>query len=197
MQEIKLSVDELLTIAAAAGVVFPHMTNTSNPIDFPKGSALSERPGDLIKLAQQGEFDVIVQGCNCFNTMGSGIAKQIREQLPAAYDIDQTTEAGDINKLGNYTTADIQSGDTEFTVVNAYTQYDFNKNGDKTDRFEYASFEVILRKLEIRAGSCRFGFPMIGMGLAGGDKARIMKLLEAFAIRVNAQGGQVTLVKFA
>ena len=26
--------------------------------------------GDLFKLAEQGEFDIIVHGCNCFNTMG-------------------------------------------------------------------------------------------------------------------------------
>ena len=34
--------------------------------------------GDLIKLALQGEFDVIVHGCNCFCTMGAGIAKSIK-----------------------------------------------------------------------------------------------------------------------
>lgn len=26
--------------------------------------------GDLIKMADTGDFDIIVQGCNCFNTMG-------------------------------------------------------------------------------------------------------------------------------
>ena len=152
--------------------------------------------GDLIKLAQAGEFDVIVQGCNCFNTMGSGLAKQIKAEIPEAYQVDQETESGDVNKLGNYTIADIQVGVSGFTVVNAYTQYDFNKTGESADLFEYSSFEVILRKLELRAGSCRFGFPLIGMGLAGGNKARIMALLEAFAVRVNAQGGSVTLVEF-
>ena len=34
--------------------------------------------GDLIKLAQDGEFDVIVHGCNCMCTMSAGIAKQIK-----------------------------------------------------------------------------------------------------------------------
>lgn len=28
--------------------------------------------GDLLKLADDGQFDVIVHGCNCFNTMGAG-----------------------------------------------------------------------------------------------------------------------------
>ena len=30
--------------------------------------------GDLIKLAQKGKFDIIAHGCNCFCTMGAGIA---------------------------------------------------------------------------------------------------------------------------
>ena len=42
----------------------------------------------------------------------------------------------------------------------------------------------------------RFGFPLIGMGLAGGDKERIMAMLEDFSRRVEAKGGSVTLVEF-
>ena len=34
--------------------------------------------GDLLQLAKQGDFDVIIQGCNCFCTMGAGIAKSIK-----------------------------------------------------------------------------------------------------------------------
>lgn len=33
--------------------------------------------GNLIKLAINGDFDVIIHGCNCFCKMGAGIAKQI------------------------------------------------------------------------------------------------------------------------
>ena len=36
--------------------------------------------GCLIELAVEGNFDVIVHGCNCFNTMGAGIAKQIKKK---------------------------------------------------------------------------------------------------------------------
>ena len=28
--------------------------------------------GDLIKLANEGTFDVITHGCNCMSTMGAG-----------------------------------------------------------------------------------------------------------------------------
>jgi O-acetyl-ADP-ribose deacetylase (regulator of RNase III) len=41
--------------------------------------------GDLIKKAKEGEFDLIVHGCNCFCTMGGGIAKGIKREFPEAY----------------------------------------------------------------------------------------------------------------
>ena len=37
---------------------------------------LQTRNGNLLQLADDGVFDVIVHGCNCFNEMGAGISKQ-------------------------------------------------------------------------------------------------------------------------
>jgi O-acetyl-ADP-ribose deacetylase (regulator of RNase III) len=34
--------------------------------------------GDIIDIAKRGKFDVIIHGCNCFNTMGACIAKTIK-----------------------------------------------------------------------------------------------------------------------
>ena len=42
----------------------------------------------------------------------------------------------------------------------------------------------------------RYGFPLIGMGLAGGDKERIMKILEDFASEIESNGGSVTIVEW-
>ena len=79
--------------------------------------------GDLLKLAGQGHFDVIVHGCNCFCTMGAGIAKSIRDQFPAAYEADLATPKGDRDKLGTYSVAKVIVGEHSFDVVNAYTQF--------------------------------------------------------------------------
>ncbi len=147
--------------------------------------------GDLLKLAEDGEFDIIVHGCNCFNTMGAGIAKQIRDRYPSAWEQDQQTESGNILKLGNFTSDMIND---KFMIVNAYTQYGMSKVGE--DVFEYTSFALILQKLNHLYGTKRFGFPMIGMGLAGGDKDTIISLLDWFSESVNEQGGSVTVVEY-
>lgn len=147
--------------------------------------------GDLIKLAEQGLFHIIVHGCNCHNTMGAGIAFQLKEKYPLVYTTDCKTTAGDINKLGTYT-ACVPSNN--FIVINAYTQYGFS-NGIK-DVFEYTAFELILQKLLHTYKGMNYGFPLIGCGLACGDINRILALLDKFSTDVEAIGGTVTLVEF-
>lgn len=153
--------------------------------------------GNLLDLAEAGEFDIIVQGCNCFNAMGAGLAPQIAKRYPAAEEIDSATIRGSISKLGNYTMAWSSHYDINikpFKIINAYTQYVTSQQGE--DVFEYDSFAVILRKLAHEYGRHRFGLPYIGMGLAGGDKKRILTMIEDFANKVSAKGGSVTLVEF-
>jgi len=147
--------------------------------------------GDLLALGKANEFDIIVQGCNCFNTMGAGIALQIKNQFPDAYLADQETVPGDVGKLGTYTIG--MSG--RLVIINAYTQFGVSRSGE--DVFEYNAFQRVLDKLAFRFGIWRFGFPMIGMGLAGGDKERILAMLEDFSQNVAIRGGSVTLVEFA
>ena len=153
-------------------------------------------------LAKAGEFDMIVHGCNCFVTMGSGIARQIADQFPQALAADKTTTISSYDKLGTYTmsSAEYNNGVINtsklFTIVNAYTQYAFNRGRDKVDLFEYTSFAMILQKLAHHYGHLRFGFPMIGMGLAGGNEVKIMSILSDFDEMVTVRGGSVTLVEF-
>lgn len=154
--------------------------------------------GDLLDLAENGEFDIIVHGANCFCTMGGGIARQIRKRYPAVYEADCATKVGDYNKLGTYTKCkvDPKNHRSTFWVVNAYTQFEFNSSGKTADVFEYVSFSMILQKLAHQFPKNRFGFPKIGMGLAGGDEDIIMILLEDFSRRTESTGGSVTIVEF-
>jgi O-acetyl-ADP-ribose deacetylase (regulator of RNase III) len=159
---------------------------------------LIHKKGNLLDLAEAGEFDIVVQGCNCFNTMGGGIAREIRERYPVVASVDMETIKGDYNKLGTWTECDVIAGDlgyvSNFTIINAYTQYNMSQG---TDVFEYVAFELILQKLCHAYGDKRIGFPYIGMGLAGGNQVSIINIIEAFAYEVNEKGGTVTLVEFA
>ena len=149
---------------------------------------LIHKKGNLLDMADNGDFDIIIQGCNCFCAMGAGLAPQIARRYPEAEEADYVTRRGDIMKLGNWTMAwSTREPDKKaFRIINAYTQYVTSQQGE--DVFEYAAFELILRKLAHEYGAQRYGFPLIGCGLAGGDKRRIMALLENFAKVVTEKG---------
>lgn len=222
--ETIVTVAAKLKMAEEAGIKMPHFTNTNNPIDFPQSvneidkfiadyadriecmtdeeyenlgkSMLKHTKGNLLDLAEAGEFDIVVQGCNCFNTMGGGIAREIRERYPTVAYADALTTSGDCTKLGNWTIGGVASKTKLghlFQVVNAYTQFNMSTGEDV---FEYAAFELILRKLIHLHGDKRIGLPYIGMGLANGDKDTIMAMIEDFAHGVASKGGSVTLVEF-
>jgi hypothetical protein len=150
---------------------------------------LKHTKGNLLDLAEAGLFDVVVQGCNCFNTMGGGIAREIRERFPMCAEIDNLTAKGDHMKLGNWTEFDQGT----FIIINAYTQYNMSQG---TDVFEYTAFQLILEKLVHVYGDKRIGLPYIGMGLAGGDAKWIMPMIDDFARQVAKKSGTVTLVEF-
>ena len=158
---------------------------------------LKHAKGNLIDMAEAGLFDIIVHGCNCQNVMGSGIAKEIRERYPRAYEVDSGsvyTYQYPVLKLGNFTVVADNPIDPKFEIVNAYTQLHYLPRG--VDHFDYESFELILKKLAHIAPDARYGLPYIGMGLAGGDKTRIIKTIINFANDVTDSGGSVTLVEY-
>lgn len=124
---------------------------------------MNEVKGDLIEIAKQGKFDVIIHGCNCFNTMGAGIAKKIKNNWPEAYKEDCKTIKGDKTKLGTYTMVNVGN----LIIVNAYTQYHYGKNQDY--EINYKAISEVFKKIKTDFTGKKIGFPKIGAGLAGGD----------------------------
>ena len=163
--------------------------------------SLIRKKGNLLDMAERGEFDIIVHGANCICVMGSGIAREIKARFPQAAQADAATAAHDYGKLGTYTEAQCGGVDGhEFTIINAYTQ--FKPASHHThDVFEYLSFEMILQKLVYAishhaVSDVRVGFPYIGMGLANGDAMTIIESIKSFAVKISALGGTVTMVEF-
>jgi len=139
--------------------------------------------GDLIKMAEDGKFDVIIHGCNCFNTMGAGIARTIATKYPQAYHADCATINADKSKLGNYTCS-LSNG---FGIVNAYTQYSFG--GGRSVNYEAIS--RVFARIKKDFTGMRIGYPMIGAGLGGGNWKIISCIIDE-----ELRGEDHTLVIF-
>ena len=123
----------------------------------------NEITGNLLDMADNGDFDAIVHGCNCFCNMGAGIAAQIKDRYPSAYRADCETKKGDMTKLGTFTVASMG----RFEVVNAYTQF---KYGGKKSNADYASIYSVFERINSAYNDqAKIGIPLIGAGLAGGD----------------------------
>lgn len=132
--------------------------------------------GDLIKLAKEGKYDVICHGCNCFNTMGAGIARVIAKEFKEVYDADQKTLQGDASKLGTILPVSIKNSD--LIVINAYTQYHYNLKC--MPNINYNALQNCFKSIKEQYGnkSIKFGIPKIGAGLAGGNWNIIAKIIE-------------------
>lgn len=87
----------------------PHLLDYFFIKDLSSEQRMKVVHGDLLKMAAEGDFDVIVHGCNCFCQMGAGIARPIRQKFPQAYIEDRKTVRGDVSKLGTYTFATVET----------------------------------------------------------------------------------------
>jgi O-acetyl-ADP-ribose deacetylase (regulator of RNase III) len=143
--------------------------------------------GDLLKLADENNFDVIAQGCNCFCVMGSGIAPQIKAKYPEAYAVDCETTAGDVKKLGTIT----YTKNTTPIVVNIYSQYDTKGRRQGKMDLDYDALRSGIKAMKEKFSGKRFGLPQIGAGLAGGDWTIIEKIIEE-----EMRGEYVTIVNY-
>lgn len=127
--------------------------------------------GNLLDLAENGEFDIIIHGCNCICTMGAGLARQIAKRYPEVYQEDLASRPNQ-RKLGGFTVRKVNGFD--FRVINAYTQ----PLPGPTLSLEALTecFESIVRIF----GGCnhRFAYPKIGCGLGGGNWDEVGSIID-------------------
>lgn len=157
----------------------------------------TEVSGNIISLAKEGDFDVVVQGCNCFCTQGSGLAPQFVQAYKSdTFKMENVNYKGDINKLGTIDYEQLHLEDDSWVkypddngawvvhsmyVVNAYTQYKYGANhadGDKKP-VDYEAITLCMRKINKIFKGLRIGLPgVIGCGLAGGSPDIVLDIIK-------------------
>lgn len=140
--------------------------------------------GDLLDFPQG--INIIAHSCNCRNTMGAGIALQIKQRYPNAYSVDTNANENGTNTLGNISVfSDIQTGRH---IINMYTQASYGSNG----RFvSYDALSSSLQKVKdfalskindytsLYTSSVIVGLPYyLSCGLAGGDWDTVQSIIK-------------------
>lgn len=145
--------------------------------------------GNLVTLAEEGEFGVIAHGCNCFKNMGAGIAKTIASRFPDALEADLAFETPKLGKMS-------LGYDQRYNLViaNCYTQHWFgspyetsqrNKYKQDTYQARYDAIGACMETLNKKFSDDSIGIPLIGCGLAGLDWGTVGEIIEDKLVDVD------------
>lgn len=132
---------------------------------------LPVQTGSIIEVdANLLEYDLqgFIHQCNCFHTMGGGIALRIREKYPELYQADlKHGRRGDRIRLGTYSTCKLHDGKQGY---NMYGQYQFGMEQRHTNyEAVYNGLQLIARHA-VENGILRLGLPKnMGCRLGGGS----------------------------
>lgn len=150
---------------------------------------LEYKVDNIVSSVLNLEIDVLLQGCNCFCGFGRGLAEEILERIPDAYEkADKLTEKGDKNKLGTYSSIQLPNSGH---VVNGYTQYHWIKRLNNEPKVkkqkgkrrgfilaDYNAIRKIMATLAVEFKGLHIGMPKIGAGWANGDWLIIEQIIK-------------------
>ena len=155
-----------------------------------------EITGDLFEEIFSENYDVTLQGCNCFNTQGAGIVIPFKKYFQTDKFPMELVGKGDINKLGqidykyfylkNGIVYNSPIGSTEvkyhtMVVCNCYSQYHYGINHINGTNMpaDYEALTLCLRKINFKFKGKKVVLPLICGGLAGGDPDTIKDIIKS------------------
>lgn len=123
------------------------------------------------------DIDAFMHQCNCFWTMGAGIAKQIKDKYPEMYDADvKHGKRGDRFRLGTFSWVKCHDGKVGY---NMYSQYNFGRDRRNTNYNALADGLEAICKHVITLGIERIGMPRnMGCTLGGGSWTVVRAIIE-------------------
>lgn len=132
---------------------------------------------DIFEEAKSGRYKVFMHSCNCFCTMGTGIAKGVKEHWPEAYEADCKTTKGDFSKIGSFTKA-LAHDVPNLEIYNLYTQCRYGRDKRYVN---YGALSAALFNVDYHVDK---SFPIItyplSCGTAGGSWEIVSEIMEFF-----------------
>jgi len=135
-------------------------------------------------------INAIAHSCNTLNVMGAGIAKQIADRYPSAYEADTLAHRRHENNLGEYSYAKVNVGegnsyphqqfglsDRRCEIYNLYTQKKVGIGKQVSYDALYDAFQKLRAECD---DSTVLGLPHgISCGLAGGDWSVVLAMINS------------------
>jgi O-acetyl-ADP-ribose deacetylase (regulator of RNase III) len=140
--------------------------------------------GCIFEAFDSGEIDFLFHCCNMQNNFGAGIAKEIKERYPRAYDADTQWYQHKSSKFYSIGVVHFEYPLRLGAVFNLYGQEYYGKYGEwykvsgRQLSYEYLG-EALLQAAEQIPRDRIIGIPYgMGCGLAGGNWGNVLGLIE-------------------
>lgn len=136
--------------------------------------------GNILDLAREGKFDLIVHGCNSEQIFGAGLALEIKNEFPEAYEADLADDREPEEKLGTISGIKVKTVTSEgkehkFYLLNGYTQLHARGYGVLAD---YDAIRSVFSTIATHFPNARIAYPKIAAGKARGDWDVIEDIIE-------------------
>ena len=127
----------------------------------------------------EAKVQCIGHGCNCFHTMGSGVALAIKNKWPEALIADLQTKYGDTSKMGGFSSVILDDEEAPH-ILNNYSQYRYGRERRQLDyEAQYLCLQGNLKyMLENSLNSIAYP-KFMGCMNAGGDWRIVLAMIEA------------------
>ena len=138
--------------------------------------------GDILTPPTRSGNTIICHQVNCRAAMGAGLARQIRDKWPIVF--DEYVKVCSPKKLGDFQVVQVAQ---QLYVANLFGQLIFGRDKRQTN---YAALGTALFRAMKEYPNATFRIPYgLGCGLAGGDWATVLNLIEeaANAWNVNVE----------
>ena len=141
--------------------------------------------GNLLKMHFHG-LDYIAHSCNTHNVMGAGIARQIKDRYPMAYEADCHAMHENDNQLGWYSFAWTDATQSK-GIYNMYTQSTIGTGREVNYEAFYNALHNVADHIEWQDKhddkTSTFGLPYgISCGLAGGSSRIINSMIHEILV---------------
>ena len=145
---------------------------------------LTIKKGNLFEHATRD--CIIAHGCNAQGVMGSGVAKEIKQRFPEAYQVYQLQNKKGAMKLGTVTIATCANN---IVVANCITQ-EFYGRDPRRVYVDYDAVTECMLQLDVLPTLLKFDYPLhipfIGGGLANGNRDILLEIFEKELANVEA-----------
>lgn len=125
--------------------------------------------GNLFEGFEDKKYTAIAHGCNCFHSMGAGIAGYISKVYPESLEADKQTKFASVDKLGTFSIAETEFGQ----ILNMYTQYHPGRD------LRIESLVDCFKLLNEQYKGKVVAIPKIGCGIAGGNWDEVKQLINS------------------